>query len=68
MLIVGLGTTAGLRTAEDELVASLERAGASVALARAAAAPEVRTFMLTDLVQARAARRAATAALRDAQP
>jgi glycosyltransferase involved in cell wall biosynthesis len=59
VLIVGLGTTAGLRTAEDELAASLERAGASVALVRAAPAPEVRTFVLTDLVQARAARRAA---------
>jgi glycosyltransferase involved in cell wall biosynthesis len=62
VLIVGLGTTAGLRAAEDELVASLRRAGAAVELVRAAPAREVRTLMLTDLVQARAARRAALAA------
>jgi Glycosyl transferases group 1 len=59
VLIVGLGTTTGLRAAEDELAASLKRAGAAVELVRAAPAREVRTLMLTDLVQARAARRAA---------
>ena len=59
MLIVGLGTTAGLRTAEDELLASLQRAGATAGLARAKRPPEVRTFMLTDYVQAQAARVAA---------
>jgi glycosyltransferase involved in cell wall biosynthesis len=68
VLIVGLGTTGGLRAAEDELVASLERAGASVVLARTARPRDVRTFMLTDLVQARMARRAALDALREASP
>jgi len=59
VLIVGLGTTTGLRAAEDELAASMRRAGAAVELVRAASVREMRTFMLTDLVQARAARRAA---------
>jgi hypothetical protein len=62
VLIVGLGTTVGLRVAEDELLASLRRAGAEAELVRAQPPPEVRTFMLTDLVQARAARRAALGA------
>jgi len=68
VLIVGLGTTGGLRAAEDELAASLERAGSSVVLARTARPRDVRTFMLTDLVQARMARRAALDALRDVNP
>lgn len=59
MLVVGLGGTAGLRAAEDELVGSLRRAGATVALERARPPREVRTFMATDLVWARAARAAA---------
>ena len=44
---------------EDELAGSLRRSGASVEVARADRAPEVRTFPLLDLVQARAARAAA---------
>ncbi len=35
VLIVSLGSTAGLRAADDELADSLRRAGASVALVRA---------------------------------
>ena len=42
--------------ADDELAGALERAGASVAVARAAAPGQVRTFALTDLAWARAAR------------
>lgn len=68
VLLVTLGTTAGLRAAEEELAASLRRAGATVAVTRAAARGEVRTFALTDLVQARAARRAAVAGLREHRP
>jgi hypothetical protein len=68
VLLVSLGTTAGLRLVDEELAGSLERAGASVAVAAAAPAPEPRTFALTDLVQARAARRAAAAALEDHSP
>ncbi len=68
VLLVTLGTTAGLRAMEVELTGSMERAGASVAVARAAPTPEVRTFALTDLVQARASRRAARRALARHQP
>lgn len=63
MLIVSLGSTGGLRTAEDELLESLERAGARAGIVRAEAPAPVRTLMLTDLSWARAARRAAQAEL-----
>src|SRR6202035_739958 len=62
VLIVSLGSTGGLRAADDELVASLQRAGASVAVARALPPPRRRTLMRTDLAWSRAARRAARAA------
>ncbi|HEU4977148.1 MAG TPA: glycosyltransferase [Baekduia sp.] len=68
VLLVGLGSTQGLRAAEDELAGALRRAGASVAVARAARPREVRTFALTDLVWARAARAAAVTALREHDP
>ncbi len=69
VLLVGLGSTPGLRRADEELARSLERAGARVAVANARAPREVRTLMLTDLARARAARRAAREALgRLAQP
>jgi hypothetical protein len=68
VLIVGLGSTHGLRAAEDELAGSLLRAGADVMLVRADRPREVRTLALTDLVWARAARRAAVEALADAAP
>jgi glycosyltransferase involved in cell wall biosynthesis len=63
VLIVSLGSTAGLRRADEELRDSLVRAGARVAIASAAAPPPKRTLMLTDLVWARAARAAAGRAL-----
>jgi Glycosyl transferases group 1 len=63
VLIVSLGSTSGLRAVDEELRASLERAGASVELACAKAPAEVRTLMLTDLRWALAARRATAAAL-----
>jgi hypothetical protein len=69
VLLVGLGSTHGLRTAEDELAGALRRAGADVVLARAARPREVRTFALTDLGWARAARAVARDALhRDPHP
>ncbi len=68
LLLVSLGTTAGLRRSEEDLAGSLERGGASVAVARADAVGEVRTLALTDLVQARAARRAARRALEEHSP
>jgi len=68
ILIVALGGTAGLRASDDALAAAMRRGGASVAIARVAAAREVRTFALTDLAWAVPARRAARAALREARP
>ncbi len=64
MLIVSLGSTGGLRTADAELAASLRRAGASVKTAACVApARRLRTLPLIDLSSARAARRAARAGL-----
>jgi hypothetical protein len=60
VLIVSLGSTEGLRLADDELCDALRRAGVRVALARVVAPAARRTLMLTDLEWARAARRAAT--------
>ncbi len=63
VLVVSLGSTLGLRSADEDLVAALRRAGATVALAAAAPPPAVRTLALTDFAWARAARAAARRAL-----
>jgi hypothetical protein len=63
VLLVGLGSTHGLRAAEDELAGALRRAGAAALLVRARRPREVRTFALTDFGWARAARRATVEAL-----
>ena len=63
VLIVSLGSTAGLRRADEELRASLERAGVRVEIVSACAPRAARTLMLTDLGWARAARKATLAAL-----
>ena len=68
VLIVSLGSTGGLRRADEELAGSLRRAGASVAVAAAAPPRPVRTLALTDLAWALAARRAARAELARLQP
>jgi hypothetical protein len=68
VLIVSLGSTTGLRAADEELAASLRRAGAKVAVAAAAPPPARRTLMLTDLAWARAARRATDQALGSSAP
>ena len=68
VLLVSLGSTAGLRAADAHLRGALERAGATVAVAAAAPQRDVRTFALTDLVWARAARAAARAALEEHEP
>jgi hypothetical protein len=59
VLVVSLGTTGGWRAAAAELVASLERVGARVALVQPGPARRMRTFALTDLSQALATRAAA---------
>ena len=67
VLIVSLGSTAGLRAADDELQDSLRRAGANVAIARPTSPPETPTLMLTDLAWARAARAVAGKMLSEMQ-
>ncbi len=68
VLIVSLGSTAGLRAADEQLRDSLTRAGARAHLARALAPAPARTLMLTDLAWARAARAAAQRALAEQSP
>lgn len=63
VLVVSLGSTAGLRASDAELAGALRRAGAAVEVAAARAPREVRTLGLTDLAWARAARAAARAAI-----
>jgi hypothetical protein len=63
VLLVSLGSTTGLRVADEQLREALTAAGAQVALARARPPRAVRTLMLTDLAWSRAARSAAREAL-----
>ncbi len=60
VLLVSLGSTSGLRAADDELAGALARAGADVRVARARPPREgLRTLAVIDLAWARAARHAA---------
>jgi hypothetical protein len=68
VLLVSLGSTAGLRAADAELAASLRRAGADVAVVTAARRRDVRTFALTDLAWAHAARAAAVSGVAEHRP
>jgi glycosyltransferase involved in cell wall biosynthesis len=68
VLLVSLGGTAGLREADEELTASLRRAGAEVVVAAAARPREWRTYALLELAWARAARAAAVEAIREHHP
>lgn len=68
VLIVSLGSTTGLRASDEELAGGLRRAGAAVAVAVARRPREVRTYVLTDLGWARAARAAAVAGLAEHEP
>jgi Glycosyl transferases group 1 len=63
ILVVSVGTTTGWRGAASELAAALSRAGATVAKVQIGGLPRVRTFALTDLVEASAARRACMRAI-----
>jgi len=60
VLIVSLGSTAGLRAADVELAGALRRAGAGVQVVAARAPRQLRTYGLTDLAWAHAARVAAS--------
>jgi hypothetical protein len=68
VLLVSLGSTAGLRAADAALHGSLERAGARVAVVRAPARRDVRTLALTDFAWASAARAAAREGLATHRP
>jgi glycosyltransferase involved in cell wall biosynthesis len=68
VLIVSLGSTAGLRAADAQLAGALRRAGAQVEIASARAPRELRTFALTDLAWACAARVAARAGIAAHRP
>jgi hypothetical protein len=68
VLIASLGSTSGLRAADDELRDSLQRAGAVVELVRPQSLSDVRTLMLTDLRAARAARAVAQAGIERHRP
>jgi len=68
VLLVSLGSTRGWRVADAELAASLERAGASAAVVTAERQGDVRTYALTDLRWARAARAAAQRGLAEHAP
>ncbi|HEU4656692.1 MAG TPA: glycosyltransferase [Capillimicrobium sp.] len=68
ILLVSLASTAGLRASDAALAGALERAGAEVAVVAAAPQRDVRTFALTDLVWARAARAAARRGIAEHRP
>jgi len=68
VLFVSLGGTTGLVEADEELAGSLRRAGATVAVVRAARVREWRTFALIELAWALSARRAAAAGIREHDP
>jgi hypothetical protein len=68
VLVVSVGSTAGWRAAASELAGALSRAGASVAVVETGRLPRVRTFALTDLVEAVAARRACRRGIAEHSP
>ena len=68
VLIVSAANTSGWQVAADELAGSITRAGSTVQVVTAEPAPKVRTFMLTDFVQARLAREAAQRGIRVHDP
>jgi len=68
VLIVSLGSTAGLRADVEELAGAMRRAGARVAVASARPPRELRTYALTDLMWARAARAAAARGIAEHAP
>jgi hypothetical protein len=68
VLLVSLASTHGWRVSDAALAGSLRRAGASVALGVAEPPREMRTFALTDLAWALAARRAAARGIHEHAP
>jgi glycosyltransferase involved in cell wall biosynthesis len=68
VLVVSLGSTGGWRMSDPELASSMQRAGASAVVATAAPQRDVRTYALTDLMWARAARAAALRGIAEHEP
>ena len=68
VLIVSVGATTGWRAAARELEAAFISAGTRTVTVHTGPVREVRTFMLTDFVQAMAARRAAAAGIAAHRP
>ncbi len=68
VLIVSVGATTGWRAAARELGGAFETAGARTVTIDTGPVRQVRTFMLTDLVQAMAARRAAARGIAEHRP
>jgi glycosyltransferase involved in cell wall biosynthesis len=68
VLVVSIGATSGWRAAATELSGAFARAGARVQTVITAPGPRVRTFALTDFVQAWAAREAGVRAIRAHDP
>lgn len=68
VLLVSVGATTGWRGSSQALRAAFSHAGARALVVDAGPGPQVRTFMLTDLVQATRARRAAAAAIAEHRP
>jgi hypothetical protein len=68
VLVVSLGSTGGWRASDAEFAAAIERAGATAAVATAQPQRDVRTYALTDLVWARAARAAAQRGIEEHAP
>lgn len=68
VLVVSIGGTTGWRASARELSDALAAAGASVRTVITGSTPAVRTFALTDFVQARWARAAATRSIAELEP
>jgi glycosyltransferase involved in cell wall biosynthesis len=68
VLIVSLGSTPGLRVDVEELRGAMQRAGVAVEVVTATSPGARRTFALTDLAWARAARAAARAGIAEHAP
>jgi hypothetical protein len=68
VLLVTVDSTQGWRSSSRELTDAFTRAGASAACVTTARPRAVRTFALTDLVQARAARTTAARAVAERKP
>jgi len=68
VVVVSLGSTGGWRASDAAFAAGIERAGASAVVATAEPQRDVRTYALTDLVWARAARAAAQRAIEEHAP